>query len=208
MFTKKFLDDEYYNEVIAESDNFVVIPSVGALVEGWLLIIPKRHYLSLGLINDQDIYFELEQLINTIGVTIKEEFGDYILFEHGAVLENSKVGCGVDYAHMHIVPCNFDLIKEASILNVGFEWERISNIKDCCNYANKSMPYLYYKDSAGISYATTNNNIPSQFFRKIIANKLGIGDMWDWKQNEFKENIIGTVYKLRKYNRIYSSAIS
>lgn len=34
--------------VIFETARFVVVPSIGQLVEGYLLILPKKHFLSLG----------------------------------------------------------------------------------------------------------------------------------------------------------------
>ena len=33
---------------LVETENFVVVPSLGALVEGWLLIVPKAHHISYG----------------------------------------------------------------------------------------------------------------------------------------------------------------
>jgi hypothetical protein len=35
------------NTVLFETDEFVVVPSLGSLVEGWLLIVSKEHYLCM-----------------------------------------------------------------------------------------------------------------------------------------------------------------
>ena len=35
------------NTVIAEVDNYFAISSIGALVEGWTLVIPKKHCCSM-----------------------------------------------------------------------------------------------------------------------------------------------------------------
>jgi hypothetical protein len=37
-----------WNEFLIETENFAVVPSLGALVEGWLLMVPKEHYISMG----------------------------------------------------------------------------------------------------------------------------------------------------------------
>ena len=36
------------NRIIHETENLHVIPSIGQIVEGYLLIVPKNHYLSIG----------------------------------------------------------------------------------------------------------------------------------------------------------------
>ena len=44
MNNKNFNDKEFYNQRLYETDNFAVIPALGAIVKGWLLIIPKECY--------------------------------------------------------------------------------------------------------------------------------------------------------------------
>ena len=41
------------NTVIYETENFRVIPSVGALVDGYVLIVSKEHINSLAELNDK-----------------------------------------------------------------------------------------------------------------------------------------------------------
>ena len=51
VFCSQFREDSapaVWNEPILESQNFVVVPSLGSLVEGWTLLLPKSHYLSMG----------------------------------------------------------------------------------------------------------------------------------------------------------------
>ena len=111
MNIKKFNDLESYNVRLYETEHFAVIPSLGSIVEGWLLIIPKEHYLSYGYIESQALLDELKKLIDYVGGIVKQVYGDYVIFENGAYCSNKLVGCGVDYAHIHIVPIKIDLIK-------------------------------------------------------------------------------------------------
>jgi len=49
------------SRILKETNNFVVIPTVGQIIEGYLLIMPKKHYLSVGHLPDS-FYPELESL--------------------------------------------------------------------------------------------------------------------------------------------------
>lgn len=41
-----------WNDPLFETQNFIALPSVGALLEGWLLLVPKRHFILLGALPD------------------------------------------------------------------------------------------------------------------------------------------------------------
>ena len=44
-----------------------------------------------------------------------------------------------------------------------------------------------------MSFITTDENIPSQLFRKALAFAMGVKDEYDWKNNSFTENICKTI---------------
>ena len=202
MVNKGFNTDEFYNKILFESDNFKVIPSLGSLVEGWLLVIPKEHYISYGEITDSMLLSELEKLISDVCKIVKNEYGDYIIFEHGPVIEKSFVGCGVDYAHIHIVPINLTLNKIIELSDQNIEWHSADNIKATSNYINKGQPYLYFKDNLNNSYIGTSSQIPSQFFRRIISKLIGKPEMFNWKDYLFLNNVTNTYKKLEGKSNI------
>src|SRR5665647_1499292 len=103
-YTKQFDKDEYYNSPLFETENFKVVPSLGAMIEGWLLIIPKEHFLSFAYI-ESDQFEEFEALQTEVVRILKDIYKTNVcVFENGAINCKSLVGCGVDYAHMHYVP--------------------------------------------------------------------------------------------------------
>src|ERR1700721_2859884 len=105
----KFSEITFYNKSLFETEHFKVIPSLGSLVEGWVMIVPKEFYISFGAIANSAIYNELDDLIQNLGQVIKMEFGDFVIFEHGPVVRKSLIGCSVDYAHLHFVPARVNL---------------------------------------------------------------------------------------------------
>ena len=46
------------NTIIDESDNFVVLPTIGALVDGYLMIISKKHINSMSELEEKErVYY-------------------------------------------------------------------------------------------------------------------------------------------------------
>ncbi|KAA6344188.1 hypothetical protein EZS27_008159 [termite gut metagenome] len=194
MSIKKFHSIEFYNKRLYETENFVVIPSLGSIVEGWLLIVPKKYFISYGYIQLVPLYDELELLIDYIGSFVKKIYGDFVVFENGAYCQNKLVGCGVDYAHIHIVPTTYNLINIIeNEFEIYYDWKQIDTIKKSANYICNDQPYLYYRSQQNESFITTNENIPSQLFRKALALAMGVRDEYDWKNNPFTENIYKTI---------------
>ena len=194
MSIKKFNDSESYNVRLYETEHFAVIPSLGSIVEGWLLIIPKEHYLSYGYIESQTLHDELNELIDYVGKIVKQGYGDYVIFENGAYCSNKLVGCGVDYAHIHIVPTKIDLVNSVKdYFGINNNWKHIPSMDMTSTYISNGTPYLYYRNQDGVSFIATDSNIPSQLFRKAIARSVGKEEQYDWKSSPFYENVVKSV---------------
>ena len=202
MAKKDFNTLEAYNEVLFETENFKVIPSLGSLVEGWLLVIPKSHYISYGEINDVLLLEELNTLVDYVCNILYSEYGNYIIFEHGPFEKKSKVGCGVDYAHIHIVPINLKFDEVNSFSNPSIQWCKVEGIISASRYIELGQEYLYFQDCHNNSYLGTGVEIPSQYFRRIIANIIGTPETFDWKSYLYLDNITNTYTRLKKYNSV------
>ena len=42
------------NTIIEESDNFIVLPTIGALVDGYLMIVSKKHINSMSELKENE----------------------------------------------------------------------------------------------------------------------------------------------------------
>lgn len=200
-----FSQDFYYNKSIFESKSFRVIPSLGSLIKGWLLIIPKECHLSFSSIKNPLNYDELYDLIQKLGGVLKKEYGDFVVFEHGPIVKESLVGCSVDYAHLHVVPIRIDLIKESKqFLKKQITWSSISGIQDTSQYYETQTPYLFVTDNFNNSFIGLSEELPSQLFRRTIAKHTGIEMMYDWKEHSFLNNMQSTIQTLRKYKKVFS----
>src|SRR3989442_10265909 len=98
---------EDWNDPLYESSGFVVIPSLGSLVKGWLLIVPKRHVISAAML-DEEAVAELGFITQRVAEILASHYGSAIVFEHGPSCVSREAGCGVDHAHVHMLPFEVD----------------------------------------------------------------------------------------------------
>ncbi len=184
-FTKYFTTE---NTVLHETENFIVIPSLGSFVIGYVLVIPKNKILSYSEL-DVSYYSELSNLSRYLVSHIEKHCGRVVCFEHGPSVPESTLGCGIDYAHLHVVPtdCPVKLTLEKKFSFVKFEIQ--SNWKQ---FENKDYLYLnendqdYFADISG-------ENIVSGLIRKTIAEFENHHHRHDWRQHRFEDNIKKTI---------------
>lgn len=181
--------------ILFQTSNFCVVPTRGALVEGWVLIVPKDPVISFGFL-PTDLWPEAIDLLERTRRAISTIYGGAVCFEHGPVVTGTTVGCGVDHAHLHVLPFFgnvFDNIP--SELNRTVSWRNAHSIKDTIGFRQDSTPYLYFEDDNGARICDSSN-APSQFFRRVIAAMIGKPNCFDWKDFPMTGNVDLTVEKL------------
>lgn len=168
-------------EVVAESDNLVAVPSVGSLVAGWLLVVPKAHRLSFGESSDMSV---LHRETEEIAAEWRREFGPLTWFEHGPAQPSSVVGCSVDHAHIHLLPSGeLDLEEAASRHLPELTFVREDDPESAIAAAVEAgIPYLHLRLPDGTSRLAVSPRIPSQAFRRCIAAEQGRPDQFDWRE--------------------------
>lgn len=189
------INREYtFNEIdepILENEDFFSITSIGSIIEGWLLVIPKKHDISMRNYYETN---ELKSFINKILPIMQKQYGRVIAFEHGTNAIGSPTGCGTDHAHLHLVAFPDSL--EAKLLNSNLIWVKClsSNIKELVG----DKEYLFYTDIGReewdnpTGYLTILEYPVSQFFRKLLADYYGKLDMSDYKNYPFIDNALNT----------------
>lgn len=179
-----------YDKILFESQNFVVTPTIGSLVDGWVLIISKNHLISVGQLSKLH-YEELQFVVREVKRILQSNYNNVFVFEHGPFSASQTTGCGIDHLHLHVVPLKFDLFEEAQKLS-SFNWTS-ATLSTTKSYYSSKKSYLYIEIPSGEGYIATDANIPSQFFRKVIATKLETPNDFDWKLNVGWENIQKTI---------------
>jgi diadenosine tetraphosphate (Ap4A) HIT family hydrolase len=171
------------NRPIWESTNYISLASIGALVEGWILIVPKRHILSM-----KELYAERNfiDFANSMLTAMKLQYsGPFIAFEHGPNKCSSNTSCGTDHAHLHLMPYKNSLYPD--MLDSGLIWKRCT--ADRIPSIAGANEYLFYTEIP----ANSNWEYPkgflhileqptSQYFRKLIAKQQNCFEEYDYKK--------------------------
>lgn len=175
-----------------ESDRFVVWPSVGALVPGWLLIVPKQHELNLAGLPPEAMA-ELAGLRDRAVRYLRQRVGPVVQFEHGPARIGLSAGCGVDHAHLHVVPTDVDLLTGAMAFRPDLRWDAVPSLAAARPAVMGGLSYLFLRDQADRGWLTCGPDLPSQFFRRLIAHAVGKPEQHDWKSFPCPGNIEETV---------------
>ncbi|MBI1925820.1 hypothetical protein HYR99_16420 [Candidatus Poribacteria bacterium] len=181
--------DKIWNTILFESEHFVVVPTLGMILPGWLLIVAKQHLPNFAVL-PEEWYSELKDIKARVHSKESELFHEPIVFEHGPKPGDATVGSCIDHAHLHMIPIDRDILSE---LNTHYTFNRISNLHELRTHYREKGAYLYYENQRHEKYVCTAKQVPSQFIRQLIAHKCGKENRWDWAVFPETENIQKTV---------------
>lgn len=181
------------SDMIAETRSLYIIAGLGALTEGYLLLLPKVHYLSIGSLTQTELA-ELVAVKEVVARYIRQFYGPAVFFEHGSSSINRAGGC-TDHAHLHVCPSDSDF---RPYLRSTFREQKISGLEELGQYAKADIPYLFYENAHGDKYVyALDEYIPSQFLRKVWAKCVGKPGQWNWSEFIGEENIARTISRMR-----------
>jgi len=167
--------------LLYETPDFAVFPTIGALVEGWVLIVPKEHDYSMRSYYSNN---EFINLIETIKDRLYEKYNQpVIIFEHGANENGSLTSCGTNHAHLHMLPFKDSILSD---MFRELKWQKCQakNIREIVN----EKEYLYYCDLSDEKFNNADGYVHvltspiSQYFRKLIATKVGKNEQYSYKE--------------------------
>lgn len=184
------------NKIITQNEYYFAISSIGALVEGWTLIVPKKHCCSMKSLYSENHFTEFTDSIIKV---LTKCYGPIIAFEHGPNREGSATSCGTNHAHIHLVPYH-SLDKKLNA--TGLNWQ-------CCTASQidslvKNNEYLFYCEPGNswnnpLGKVHILKNPISQFFRRIIAEDQGNIKNYNYKTNPDITLTLKTIKNLQAF---------
>ncbi|MBI2062530.1 MAG: HIT domain-containing protein [Candidatus Yanofskybacteria bacterium] len=152
-----------------------------------MLVIPKRHVLCIGAMEEDELEVLSGLLYAKVQFAFKNEYPGYwnLMFEHGIV------GQTIQHAHIHILPGEFhlssrigrDFPKESfprSFLNMPTPFKDLGGL-----YREKQKPYLLWQDESTPWCQPTvcwDPSAPPQYLRTVTAEALGRPERGNWRQ--------------------------
>lgn len=180
-------------DIIFESVSFVAVAGLGAIEEGYVLLMPKQHNYCMGQLDNSNLG-NLIRLKDQMKTLVQYVYGNAVLIEHGMTSCDPAGGC-IDHAHIHIVPSRVNF---RSYFSSALIEKKITSLFDLQILYQEDIPYLFYEDNSGLLSAYfTESKFPSQYFRRIWAREVGDPDAWDWSVFPEEVRVAKTISKLR-----------
>lgn len=177
--------------ILYESPSFAVVSELGALKLGFLMIVPKRHILSVAQFSSE-LYREYRAVSEDIEKILIATFGTapVAFFEHGSgpsgMTSHPK---SIVHAHVHV-------LHGFAMQRIDLERIQARPLEDITRA--KTTHYFAYRDgSKGKLQCVYDDRVyvPRQYGRQIVARDLRlIPCQYNWRNNQFKENIEATLY--------------
>lgn len=183
----------YRRAICAENDDFAVIPSIGPLAPGHVLVTPKRHVRSFASLSPSECDGGAE-IAAMVATALARTYGRAVhRFEHGSAICGNSIACSVEHAHLHLVPADVEVWPMIEAAGPWIELDRAS-----LRTVVAGREYLMYEgpDQRRMAWITGDTPIASQFMRRALASALGEGSRWDWRHHPRREVIRATLSDL------------
>ncbi|MGW6145429.1 HIT family protein [Streptomyces sp. NPDC055140] len=177
------------HRVVSANEYAAAVPTIGAFVTGYVLVVPTTHVLSLGRLSDDELE-AVEDLAHDLTDQLHQVYRRPILtFEYGL---NVPAGRRIGHGHLHILPSTADLGEWLAARVAGYA---IASYAQVPRGADTS--YITVRDQTGTltCYPVPNDALPRIRLREVVAQlDPQIEDTaWDWQAHPFPERIRATV---------------
>jgi len=185
------------SRILTRQDDFTILPSIGQLVPGYLLIVNNTHYTS----SQQLPLSAVQSLCNIFSMVesiIRRVYNSAtVFFEHGMPsFAQHCGGCGISHHHIHAVPINNSINIIDHVDDMSFD--HLSLFSDVLSIP-KTQPYLFIRDTNGKMLISYIDHLPSQYMRRIISRSINSTDSWDWRKYSLENTLVDTYRTLYPY---------
>lgn len=142
--------------------------SLGPIVEGYMLIITKKHIPSFQSLSEHLIaeFLAIKRVVKKI---LNEEYGGCIFFEHNLSSTSiTKRDTPHDYhAHLHCVPTDVDLLEDIGEVLTPIHVDNWYSLGD---HTRRFSESIYYENNRGDMYIfSANKHLRKQFLRYLLV---------------------------------------
>ncbi len=187
--------DAPWDTTLGETKNYVIVPTKGSLVSGWVLVVSKRHALCSGELPLGD-FVDLQEAIGLARTVVECHFGAATIFEHGPAVSGTSLGCGIDHLHFHVAPLSFSLVEAVRSVVQNAHWSALENLRDLATLHRSGIGYAVVGEPGSpMVWFEPPTNI-RQPLRRAIANRLGISERFDYATHPYLDNVLRTVERV------------
>ncbi len=186
------------SRIVYEDEHFIVMPPLGQFMVGGLLVLTRRHVLSLAHLSPE-LLIHLERLVGAIRRVLWERWGvSPLVFEHGPAPEWSKGVCCVDHAHLNIFPAAVPVHPSlAARMHLP-----IQSLTELERLRSAEFGYLFVQENDGARRIYDGRDVPTQLVRRVITTQLGMPERWHWRDYPGREELLATYAALKDQIRL------
>lgn len=184
------------SKVISAKDDYLLIASIGSLVEGYSIYIPKEHYNSFANLPQKELTKVRININRLRSVMSKVYNSKVIVAEHGTGNDVNVSSSSIYHAHLHLIPIENTKDFYPIFHKTGGRPIKIGNISELSEFEGESYIYLSLDEETHLIWTNTEKFI-KQYIRWACAKVVGIESKYDWKIYPFEDNIKKTVKKLK-----------
>ncbi len=181
-------DCRIHNAVLCGSRNYTIIPSIGPLAIGHVLLVTRDHKKSIMHSTPAGQLREIGKLLHTM---FESDFvwrtgGETLLcFEHGTTETRDVDLCSTSHAHLHVLPLKTTLAAEVWRALGQQYLDEQPTLDGVCSHASRLCEYIACfefsaRSTVGKGLVVDASGRPSQYMRRLIMRCLG-EENWDWK---------------------------
>ena len=178
-----FYPERSGSRYLIQERDWVVMPTIGPIVVGHILMVARRHVSSS--LNSNAAELESgSTMLNRISKKISTDFSqDVVVFEHGeAFCDQKRAGACIDHAHLHVAPVSRLFVP---YLQSQFDQWLVSDTLCGLREALRERPYILI---GAVTHGTVlflgrvcDGTIPSQYLRLQLAMFVGEQQRWNWR---------------------------
>ncbi|NIF21360.1 HIT domain-containing protein [Candidatus Pantoea multigeneris] len=179
--------------IIAETNDFLIVPSVGPLNNSHVMLITKHHVNSFASI-DRGIRDEARKTLRKLNEFMFKKTGrPLIFFESGAGKNIDHSGGCIFHAHIH---CVYHSPEFENSLKKEINFTKIEDPR--LNFDTRNG-YVWYMNNNYNEFICNNPLLPSQFLRYLYSNSNSIQGNWNWRRDN---NISGIMKVIENYENL------
>lgn len=174
---------------LGSTSSFEWLPALGAIVEGYSLIIGRCHLPGMAGL-PQETLAELDAFAGGIRRCLSDLYGEScVVFEHGGFPHKGRnPASSIVHQHLHIVPCDCSDVAEA-LRRRHRCIASFTSMGELAHLDGYEKPYLYFSSRPDEHLVLDAAGTPSQYIRRLLASKMGQPTSWNWRTKPFHERV-------------------
>ena len=181
--------------IIWEDDFIAILPSIGALNDSHVLVVPKRHVNSICELTEE----ELLSFVNATKMLDKLFLNKVIFFEHGSYFQNQDTtASSIIHAHLHALCLEDDSELKNWFTNSFNNVQNVQKINFCdfLNIRDKlKTNYIFYQGLDDKGLIAYSEKFESQIMRKQISKLTNV--QWNWREHDNFDIVKSVIEKYR-----------